>query len=126
MLGTCVVTVPCHRPPLRVDEIDDIWQREPDLSRNSHHLAVPTRLNQCRRDCNQRKFGTGLYASIYPFKTGFCATETAISGTGLQSRRPGPHYMQLPRITVLDLALCEGRRLRLWRTPWRRCCLIHV
>ena len=84
-------------------------------------------------DCNRNWSGLQsteiwdriICVSILPFKTGFCATETAISGTGLQSRRPGPHYMQLPRITVLDLSLCEGRRRRLWRTPWRRCCFIH-
>src|SRR5215468_1120269 len=34
------------------------------------------------QDCNQRKFGTRLSASIHPFRTGLFATETAINGVG--------------------------------------------
>jgi hypothetical protein len=32
--------------------------------------------------------------------------------------------MRLTGITVLGLSFCEERRIRLWRTPWRYCCLI--
>ena len=56
------------------------------------------------QDYNQRKFGTGFYASIYPFKTGFYATETAFIQLGLQSRGPRPHEMRLTGITVLGLS----------------------
>src|SRR5713101_8947773 len=34
------------------------------------------------QDCNQRKLGTTLTATITPSGTGFCANETAISGGG--------------------------------------------
>jgi len=36
-------------------------------------------------DCNQRNFGTTFAATIDPSKTTLYATETAISGLGLQS-----------------------------------------
>jgi hypothetical protein len=37
------------------------------------------------QDCNQRKFGTTLDASIHPFRTGLFAIETAFIQLGLQS-----------------------------------------
>ena len=37
------------------------------------------------RDCNQRKFGTRLFASIHLFRTGLFAIETAFIQLGLQS-----------------------------------------
>jgi len=52
------------------------------------------------QDCNQRKFGTRLSASIHPFRTGLFATETAFIQLGLQSTAVGPHYMRLPGTTV--------------------------
>ena len=45
------------------------------------------------RDCNQRSFRTTLFATIGTAGTGLFATETAISGAGLQSSGPGPHYL---------------------------------
>ena len=47
------------------------------------------------QDCNQRVFETTFAASITPLKTTLFASETAISGTGLQSAAVGPHYLQL-------------------------------
>ena len=43
-------------------------------------------------------------ASITLLRTTLCATETAISGTGLQSAAPGPHYLHLNRYLTLDQA----------------------
>ena len=77
------------------------------------------------QDCNQRKLETTLIASIHPFRTGLFATETAIIRMGLQSTAPRPHEMRLTGITVLGLSVCEGRRMRLRRTLWRCCCLMH-
>ena len=45
------------------------------------------------RDCNQRSFRTTLFATIGTSRTTLFATETAISGAGLQSSGPGPHYL---------------------------------
>src|SRR5215475_14627548 len=59
------------------------------------------------QDCNQRKFGTRLSASIHPFRTGLFATETAIIRLGLQSTALGPHSMRLTGTTVFGLSLCE-------------------
>ena len=58
------------------------------------------------QDCNQRKFGTRLYASIHPLRTGLFATETAFILLGLQSTALRLHEMRLTDITVLGLALC--------------------
>jgi hypothetical protein len=46
------------------------------------------------RTRNQRKLGTTFAATITPSRTGFRATETAISGIGLPSIAPGPHDVQ--------------------------------
>ena len=59
------------------------------------------------QDCNHRIFGTGLSAS-----------ETAISGTELQSTVLGPHYMQLYALTVLGPSFWALTRLRIWRAPF--------
>src|SRR5215475_12087439 len=60
------------------------------------------------QDCNQRKFGTRFSASIYPFRTGLFATETAFIQLSLQSTAPGPHYMRLTRPAVFGLSLWRG------------------
>jgi len=78
------------------------------------------------QDCNQRKFGTRLSASIYPFRTGLCATETAFIQLGLQSTAVGPHDMRLTGPAVFGLSLCEGKHMHLSRTPWRCSCLVHL
>src|SRR5262245_30915115 len=78
------------------------------------------------QDCNQRKFGTRLSASIHPFRTGLFATETAIIRPGLQSTPVGPHYMRLTGTTVFGLSLCEGQHMHLSRTPWRCSCLVQL
>ena len=68
------------------------------------------------QDCNQRKLGTTLIASIHPSGTGFCATETAFIRPGLQSTAPGPHYLRLDESTVSSacpqhpIPLCAGKR----------------
>ena len=47
------------------------------------------------QDCNQRIFRTTFSASIRHLRTTFSASETAISGTRLQSATSGPHYLRL-------------------------------
>src|SRR5687767_14055162 len=47
------------------------------------------------QDCNQRKLGTRLSASLHPFRTGLFATETAFIQLELQSTALGPHGMRL-------------------------------
>src|SRR5215470_17795361 len=39
------------------------------------------------QDCNQWKFGTRLFASIHPFRTGFCALRLLLSSWDCNQRR---------------------------------------
>src|SRR5712692_8868139 len=66
------------------------------------------------QDCNQRKLGTTFAATITPSRTGFRATETAISGIGLQSMAPGPHYVQLNSATRQTGLACPSRSPVFW------------
>src|SRR5947208_5365407 len=52
------------------------------------------------QDCNQRKLGTTLFATIHRPRTTLSATETAFTRPGLQSTAPGPHYLRRDEITV--------------------------
>ena len=60
-------------------------------------------------NCNQRVFETTLSASIACLKTTLSASETAISGTGLQSTALGPHYLQLNSTSQQAIPPCAGR-----------------
>jgi hypothetical protein len=78
------------------------------------------------QDCNQCVFGTSLSASLHPFRTGLCATATALIQLGLQSAAVGPHEMRLTGIAVFGLSCCEGKHMHLARMPWRCSCLVHL
>ena len=76
--------------------------------------------------CNQRIFGPGLAASIHLPRTTLAATEPAINRLGLQSTVVGPHYLQLDALTLLGPSFLALTRLRIWKAPWRRSCLVRL
>jgi hypothetical protein len=38
----------------------------------------------------------------------------------------GPHYLQLDALTLLGPSFLALTRLRIWKAPWRRSCLVRL